>query len=148
MSTLTGQPIKDTYQGLIKTTDNAAIDGTLKALTDGEGNPLPIEVSATGVNFTGDVTGLPVGPQGPQGPIGPQGEIGPQGVQGPIGPQGVEGTQGPQGVEGAQGVQGPAGADGEIQSVGPNTILNIWSGTQAQYDALITYDAETIYFIE
>ena len=61
MSTLNGQPIKDTYPGLIKTTDNAAIDGTLKALEDGAGNTLPIEVSATGINFTGTVTGVPVG---------------------------------------------------------------------------------------
>lgn len=90
MSTLNGKPIKDTYTGLIKTSDNAAIGGTLKALEDGAGNTLPIEVSETEVNFTGTVTGVPAGPQGPQGPIGPQG------IEGP---------------------QGPAGADGVVQSI-------------------------------
>ena len=58
MSTLTNQQINATYQGLIKTADNAAIDGTLKALEDGIGNALPIEVSLTGVNFTGTVDGV------------------------------------------------------------------------------------------
>jgi hypothetical protein len=36
-----------------------------------------------------------------------------------------------------------------IESVGPNTIDSVWSGTQAQYDALApTYSTTTIYFIE
>ena len=59
MATLSGQSIDTTYPGLIKTTDNAAITGTLKALEDGSGNTLPIEVSSTTVNFTGTVTGIP-----------------------------------------------------------------------------------------
>ena len=74
MSTLNGLPINATYQGLIKTTDNAAIDGTPKALTDGLGNDLPIEVSTTQTNFKQNVdfteaivTGLPAGPQGASG---------------------------------------------------------------------------------
>jgi hypothetical protein len=68
MATLTGNPIKDSYDGLIKTTDNAALDGTSKQLTDGVGNVVPMEVSTTGINFQGDidfaqatVTGLPQG---------------------------------------------------------------------------------------
>lgn len=60
MATLNGQPIKDTYQGLIKTGDNAAIDATLKFLEDGVGTQLPLQVSTTGINFTGDVTGAPI----------------------------------------------------------------------------------------
>jgi hypothetical protein len=64
MASLSGTSINTTYPGLIKTTDNAAITGTLKALEDGAGNTLPIEVSSTGVNFTGTVTGLPGGAAG------------------------------------------------------------------------------------
>jgi hypothetical protein len=37
---------------LIKTGDNAPIDGTLKTLSDGNGNNLPMAVSTTAVNFT------------------------------------------------------------------------------------------------
>ena len=45
-----------TYSGLIKTTDNAAISGTAKILTDGASNDLPVEVSTSGVNFTGTLS--------------------------------------------------------------------------------------------
>jgi hypothetical protein len=61
MSSLQNLQINDTFPGLIKTNDEAAITGTLKTLQDGAGNNLPIEVSTTGVNFTGTVTGIPVG---------------------------------------------------------------------------------------
>jgi len=131
MSTLNGQPIKDTYPGLIKTTDNAAIDGTLKALEDGAGNTLPIEVSATGINFTGTVTGVPAGDQGPQGPQGPIGPIGDQGFQGPEGPIGITGDQGFQGPEGPIGITGPQGAagtdgtDGVVQSIVAGTGVTV-----------------------
>jgi hypothetical protein len=50
----------NTYPALIKVGDNTAIDATLKALSDGEGNDLPMEVSSSTVNFTGDVTGIPI----------------------------------------------------------------------------------------
>ena len=33
-------------------------------------------------------------------------------------------------------------------STGPNAIGGIWSGTQAQYDALGAYSATTLYFID
>ena len=56
MATLTNLKIKDTYDGLLKTSDNQPIDGTLKTLQDGLGNDLPIEVSTTEVNFTGTVS--------------------------------------------------------------------------------------------
>jgi hypothetical protein len=53
---------QDTYPGLIKTTDNAAISGTLKTLSDGNGNDFPMQISTTAVNFTGTLTqnGSPV----------------------------------------------------------------------------------------
>ena len=47
---------QDTYPGLIKTTDNAAISATLKTLSDGNGNDLPMQISTTAVNFTGTLT--------------------------------------------------------------------------------------------
>jgi hypothetical protein len=59
MSSLQNLQISQTFPGLIKTNDEAAIDGTLRTLQDGAGNDLPIEVSTTGVNFTGTVTGIP-----------------------------------------------------------------------------------------
>jgi hypothetical protein len=42
-----------TYPSLIKFGDNSAISGTLRALSDGLGTDLPIQVSTAGVNFTG-----------------------------------------------------------------------------------------------
>ena len=47
---------KDTYTGLLKTGDNTAITSTLKVLSDGAGNNLPMEASTTGVNFTNRVS--------------------------------------------------------------------------------------------
>ena len=59
MGDLTNKQISDTYDGLIKTNNEQPIDGTLKTLQDGVGNDLPMQVSTTGVNFTGTVTGTP-----------------------------------------------------------------------------------------
>lgn len=64
MATLQGQQINNTYPGLIKTNDEAAVDGTLKNLQDGAGNDLPIQVSSTEINFTGTVSGIPGGAPG------------------------------------------------------------------------------------
>ena len=55
MSTLTGTKPKDTYQGLIKTSDNGPVSGS-KQLSDGDGNLIPISVSTTAVAMTGTVT--------------------------------------------------------------------------------------------
>ncbi len=54
-NTLTGTKIKDTYPGLIKTIDSGPLGLTASALTDGLGNLLPLELSITDVNFTGNV---------------------------------------------------------------------------------------------
>ena len=59
MGDLTNKQIDQTYDGLIKTSDEQPINGTLKNLQDGVGNDLPMQVSTTGVNFTGTVTGIP-----------------------------------------------------------------------------------------
>ena len=55
MSTLTGTKPKDTYQGLIKTSDNQQVSGE-KQLSDGNGNLLPVTVSTNSVALTGTVT--------------------------------------------------------------------------------------------
>lgn len=55
MSTLTGTKPKDTYQGLIKTSDNGPVSGS-KQLSDGNGNLLPVTVSSSSVALTGTVT--------------------------------------------------------------------------------------------
>ena len=63
MASLQNLQIDQSYPGLIKTNDQAAVGATLKALEDGAGNTLPIEVSTAGVNFTGTVTGVDTGVQ-------------------------------------------------------------------------------------
>lgn len=51
MSTLTNQKIKDTFQGLIKTANNAAITSTPISLQDGVGNTINIEIGTNQINF-------------------------------------------------------------------------------------------------
>jgi len=126
MATLTGQQINTTYPGLIKTEDNAAITGTAKALTDGVGNQMPIEVGTGGVNFpsgtvdfTGaTVVGLPAS-AGATGATGPQGAAGINGATGATGTSGAQGFTGATGLgsTGATGPQGPAGS-GSIGATG------------------------------
>lgn len=55
MATLTGQQINSTYQGLIKTKNNAAITSNLVRLTDGVDGDLKILVSDSTVSFDGNV---------------------------------------------------------------------------------------------
>lgn len=52
MAGLSGNSLKDVYQGLMKTTDNAAISGTLKSITDGSGNASALSISTTTVKAT------------------------------------------------------------------------------------------------
>jgi hypothetical protein len=54
MATLQGQQPKDTYKGLIKTSDSQEAT-TEKSLQDGAGNALPMSVSPTAVGFSGDI---------------------------------------------------------------------------------------------
>lgn len=127
MASLTGQQINTTYEGLIKTLDNAATTGTPKTLTDGLGNALPIQVGASGVNFpsgtvnfTGaTVTGLTV-PPGATGATGPQGAAGLAGATGATGTSGAQGFTGATGLgsTGATGAQGGSGAQGFTGATG------------------------------
>ena len=68
MATLTGNAINTSYEGLLKTLDNAAINGTNRVISDGVGNVLPLEASTTTIKFTGNadftsatVTGIAAG---------------------------------------------------------------------------------------
>lgn len=63
MGDLANKQISQTYDGLIQTGTDNPIDGTLRPLQDGSGNNLPVEVSTTGVNFTGTVAGIDTGVQ-------------------------------------------------------------------------------------
>ncbi len=66
---LFNRKIKDTYTGVIKTTDNTALTTTPKTLTDGLGNNLPISAGTSSIVYTGtqdftgaSMLGLPSGP--------------------------------------------------------------------------------------
>tara|TARA_R110000772_G_scaffold77311_2_gene166603 strand:+ start:2859 stop:3872 length:1014 start_codon:yes stop_codon:yes gene_type:complete len=63
---LTGTKIKDTYPGLLKSSDNAAIGATEKVISDGSGNDSTLSLGTASASFTGAldlsgaaVTGLP-----------------------------------------------------------------------------------------
>ena len=54
MATLHGQQPKDTYRGLIKTSDEQEVN-IEKTLQDGAGNALPISISPSAVGFSEDI---------------------------------------------------------------------------------------------
>lgn len=53
---LTGLGVGSTYNGLLKTTDNAVLDGTLRVITDGFGNSSALQVSTAGVASSGTLS--------------------------------------------------------------------------------------------
>ena len=65
--------------------------------------------------------------------------------------QGAKGDKGEQGNPGIQGVTGKAGVDGKpgqnIINQQNNQPMKYWAGTEAQYNAIPTKDANTIYDI-
>jgi hypothetical protein len=56
MASLTGNLISDSYQGLLKTSDNGPISSTLKNITDGNGNSTALFVSTLGTAISGSFT--------------------------------------------------------------------------------------------
>ena len=52
MASLTGNSVASSYEGLLKTTDNAAISGSQKNMTDGAGNPTPLSMSSTSLQVS------------------------------------------------------------------------------------------------
>ena len=140
---LTNKHIYETYHSLIKTGDNGPIDDTLKVLSDGDGNELPIEVSTDTTKFkegsTADFTDVTIigaegfqGPQGPQGVAGTQGPQGTNGINGAQGPQGAQGINGVDGAQGAQGAQGINGVDGAQGAQGPQGTNGVDGAQGAQ----------------
>jgi hypothetical protein len=55
-TTLTGTTPQDTYDSLIKVTDNGPLSGSLKKLTDGLGNDSSLSLSTTAASFSGSLT--------------------------------------------------------------------------------------------
>lgn len=51
-TSLSGTQIKNTYNGILKAGDNAAISSTLKTISDGEGNDTALAVSSSQVKVT------------------------------------------------------------------------------------------------
>ena len=54
-ATLTGQIVAETYEALLKVTDNGIITGTKKRITDGFGNDTPLLLSSTDVQIDGNL---------------------------------------------------------------------------------------------
>lgn len=52
-TTLTGKRPKNTYKGLLKTTDSGNVTSTLKVVTDGEGNDSALAISTTEISVAG-----------------------------------------------------------------------------------------------
>ncbi len=113
---------------------------------------------------------LNIGPL--RGPQGIQGTTGPQGATGPAGTPGATGAQGPQGIQGPTGPSGgvtsvTAGTNiavsptvGDVVVSAPSAIVNttdvytttpnvtnVISLTQAEYDAIVTPNVNTLYII-
>jgi len=55
-TSLNGLTPANTYQALIKVGNNTNLNTTLKTLSDGAGNDLPMQASTAGVNFTGTLS--------------------------------------------------------------------------------------------
>lgn len=115
-----------------------------------------------------------VGPEGPEGPPGQDGAPGVDGKDGAPGADGADGASayevavangfvgseaewlaslvgpkgdpGEKGDKGDPGEQGPPGQDAPQDAVTSQTVTTIWTGTQAEYDAL-TPDPATLYVV-
>ena len=51
---LTGSSVASTYTGLLKTSDNASLSGTLKSVSDGGGTDSSLQLSTTAANIVGN----------------------------------------------------------------------------------------------
>jgi hypothetical protein len=75
---LTGLEIRDTYDSLIKVTDNGPLSGTAKYLSDGLGNDsvLALSTAAAGIGTTTIVSGTKLTVGGPLAAVGSAGTMG------------------------------------------------------------------------
>jgi len=111
MSNLTNTKIKDTYGGVLNIGPAGASGSNLVQVTDGFGNPIPMEVSSTTIAFTGMITGI-VGNTGPAGSSGSSGSSGTSGTSGTSGSSGSSGSSGTSGSSGSSGSSGTSGTSG------------------------------------
>lgn len=58
MAALTGNSVGSSYQSLLKTADNAAIDANLKNMTDGLGNATPLSMGTNTIQLQADTIEL------------------------------------------------------------------------------------------
>ena len=98
MASITNVKICDGYDGLIKTSNNAAITSTPVQLTDGLGNNLPIQVGTNSTLFSQTVDFTNATVIGAAGEKGDKGDQGIQGVTGATGPAGAKGDKGDAGI--------------------------------------------------
>jgi hypothetical protein len=65
-----------------------------------------------------------------------------------LGPQGATGVQGATGIQGATGPLSPNAVVSDTTGItGADQVTNIVSLTQAEYDAIVTPNASTLYII-
>lgn len=105
MGDLSNKLIRQTFDGLLKTSDEDPITSTPKRLQDGVGNDLPVEVALGGMTYYGtqDFTNATVTGISGGGGSGTSGTSGTSGVDGPTGPAGPAGTSGTSGTSAAGG---------------------------------------------
>ena len=111
--------------------------------------------SVTGFTGGGGGSGTS-GTSGTSGQNGTSGTSGQNGTSGTSGQSGTSGTSGQNGTNGTSGINGTSGTAGTSGTsplnqiaqdpASPNSIVYLWSGSQAQYNAL-TPNSNTIYFI-
>lgn len=53
-TSLTGNTVASTYTGLLKTTDNTVLNGSLRTITDGNGNDSALQLSTLAINSLGN----------------------------------------------------------------------------------------------
>ena len=58
MATLTGKKIKNWYKSILHFEDELPATSTKKVVQDGDGNALPLKISTSSVEFTGNVEGI------------------------------------------------------------------------------------------
>jgi hypothetical protein len=114
----------------IRTTGGLTLNGLLPAT----GSVMTINPSTGVVGYTGAPSN------------------GTSGTSGVNGVTGAAGTSGSSGVNGANGTSGSSGTSGltpvsQIGATGPTLIKSIWSGTQAEYDALGFTDYDILYCV-
>ena len=158
-----------------KTFQNKLDDGTLKGEKGDTGATGPKgDKGDTGAQGPKGLKG----DTGATGPKGDKGDTGATGATGPKGDKGDPGEQGPQGLKGDTGATGPKGSDGLTTKVKVNgqtythsngliTLPNyptslpanggeaetvggfkFWVGTQSEYNAIASKDANTVYMIK